>query len=172
MTDKPLLTQCLERQTKAHREWCGYLAGHCEIAYEVDDDFEHTEHINKMYLKALKEQEDHLIRLGGLDLASRYDASRFEQQGSVQVFTEDDNGTSRPVEKSISSEWQPIETAPKDGTLILGRIFFGSHTCDSYSLISWNETGWNDHPIITYKEGEEQGPTHWWPLPAISKEDA
>jgi hypothetical protein len=71
------------------------------------------------------------------------------------------------------SEWQPIETVPKDGTRIL--VYFGSmgvrevfwsdaHDADfklwcvddnkhgPYYLRGWSETG-------------ERAPTHWMPLP-------
>lgn len=65
--------------------------------------------------------------------------------------------------------WQPIETAPKDGShIILAR--FG----DEYFEISGGE--WNLHP----KEGEDglngfeawlSHPTHWMPLPSPPKQE-
>jgi len=54
--------------------------------------------------------------------------------------------------------WQPIETAPKDGT----RILAGSHGC-RVSVHYWNsiEKGW----MIDYADGLSWEPTHWTPLP-------
>jgi len=83
------------------------------------------------------------------------------------------------------SEWQPIETAPKDGTAILlhgdGRTTLGNWCAPS------------DTPTIKYQDGfapepeweefepfwaswdggftEEHPATHWMPLPAPPKED-
>jgi hypothetical protein len=64
------------------------------------------------------------------------------------------------------SEWQPIETAPKDGTRILG--YDGSTVSGTYwhdSFREWrNESeaagdnhGWYGH--------DRWVPTHWQPLP-------
>ena len=58
------------------------------------------------------------------------------------------------------SDWQPITTAPNDGTLIL-TFQANSMTGAKVKLISWrNDTvpnGWS------MRENE---PTHWMPLPA------
>lgn len=72
------------------------------------------------------------------------------------------------------AEWQPIEMAPKDGTLIL---CYGEHGNDGeehenrykYSLMWWwgkefDQGYWTDN----YYEAESQWqliPTHWTPLP-------
>lgn len=58
------------------------------------------------------------------------------------------------------SEWQPIETAPKDGTAIL--VWTGRRcTCANWSnrqFKRWNN-GW-DHDRNGFID-----PTHWMPLP-------
>lgn len=69
-------------------------------------------------------------------------------------------------------EWQPIETAPKDGTAILlycTKFYFGS----GVYLGSWAGTffevcteGETDFPY------SDDGATHWMPLPAPPKEEA
>jgi hypothetical protein len=59
--------------------------------------------------------------------------------------------------------WQPIETAPKDGTTVLTlRIFNGEpQICDARYFAfhdAWGQRSWR-YPA-------EAGPTHWMPLPA------
>lgn len=56
------------------------------------------------------------------------------------------------------SEWQPIETAPKDGTEIL--VFDDG----AYIVTPWiegdDQSGWWDNGFM------DPPPTHWMPLPA------
>jgi hypothetical protein len=64
----------------------------------------------------------------------------------------------------IMNEWQPIETAPRDGTHVLG-----------YEDGEMTVIHWSDHPpTSSYKGGYwnniycndgEWWPTHWMPLP-------
>jgi hypothetical protein len=63
----------------------------------------------------------------------------------------------------VPAGWQPIETAPKDGTEILVSINFGLHVVcyDDIFSAPWrvfNEVGFNEHV-----------PTHWMPLQAAPK---
>lgn len=58
-------------------------------------------------------------------------------------------------------EWQPIETAPKDGTVVLGyRYQLGSL---SWIVIMFDRIKgvW-----FNYHTGQQEFPTHWMPLPA------
>ena len=67
--------------------------------------------------------------------------------------------------------WQPIETAPNDGTDILigGDYSYAGGVLQAY----WGHThrkgdeswGWVD------MEGDTYNPTHWMPLPAPPTED-
>ena len=77
------------------------------------------------------------------------------------------------------SEWQPIETAPKDGTRIL--VSFGTM---GVWLVSWDTPEWwgshddgsgiwctddNKHgpyALRGYNDDGPRAPTHWMPLPA------
>lgn len=86
------------------------------------------------------------------------------------------------------SEWQPIETAPKDGTLILvaGPVIDSSDVAgyvpwkETYVVLAWWEGscwlgcfgdyhdtgcpicgGWFEYPVVW--------PTHWMPLPEPPK---
>jgi hypothetical protein len=58
------------------------------------------------------------------------------------------------------SDWQPIETAPRDGTAILGY-------CDQGPVVIRNSYGsWIVENSHGYNEdGEVYDVTHWMPLP-------
>jgi hypothetical protein len=73
-------------------------------------------------------------------------------------------------------EWQPIETAPKDGTHIL--VYFGPG-CGIYQCFwseepfgkgigSWcvTDNKYEDRPLRGYSEGAD---SHWMPLPEPPK---
>lgn len=71
--------------------------------------------------------------------------------------------------------WQPIETAPKDGTKILGAYVRPGSVHHQYSLVRWGGVSWlayaDDAPVLDWEDGlgsEYVRPdlTHWWPLPA------
>jgi len=62
-----------------------------------------------------------------------------------------------------NNEWQPIETAPKDGTNIL--VFENDNESDAEVMIA-NYYGGNGHWSISWDDrGIEINPTHWMPLP-------
>jgi hypothetical protein len=78
-----------------------------------------------------------------------------------------------------SAEWQPIETAPKDGTSILVA------TEEGVQLVAWldNNTSLHSRKFMEWCEPgswqDEQGgytiadnPTHWTPLPNLPKTDS
>ena len=62
------------------------------------------------------------------------------------------------------SEWQPIETAPKDGTYVLGAssikvnvaMFFNGEWCWAYGHCECH--GWPTAPFFPI--------THWMPMPS------
>lgn len=60
-------------------------------------------------------------------------------------------------------KWQPIETAPKDGTHVLGYFKTGT----TYRETWWSEKQAADHGMgwLFSQNGLTQ-PTHWRPLPA------
>lgn len=74
----------------------------------------------------------------------------------------------------VGDGWQPIETAPKDGSaIILG--YAGSHSCEGFwmgdaSRNHWGETGWFDSDSDVLCEHAHK-PTHWMPLPASPTPD-
>lgn len=56
-------------------------------------------------------------------------------------------------------DWQPIETAPKDGTVIL----IGAHLGIDIGLWADWLNGWIDEAQSGYHD--PNWPTHWMPLP-------
>jgi hypothetical protein len=62
------------------------------------------------------------------------------------------------------NDWQTIETAPKDGTSILG------WNGEEMTVVSWfknhlYEGLWSQSVPGTYSQDTEWEPTHWMPLP-------
>jgi hypothetical protein len=69
--------------------------------------------------------------------------------------------------------WQPIETAPKDGTRILAYGVLGLETGPSVGCVQWSKkwSGSESHWVVSPNEASEYYPescelTHWMPLPA------
>jgi hypothetical protein len=60
----------------------------------------------------------------------------------------------------MGSEWQPINTAPRDGTIVLGGHLFQGRWL--YRLAKWNEyhQAFNQYPAF-----HRSPSTHWMPLP-------
>ncbi|MFM7468943.1 MAG: hypothetical protein ACKO37_05540 [Vampirovibrionales bacterium] len=59
--------------------------------------------------------------------------------------------------------WQPIETAPKDGTPILGYLDYYPLPEDNIRILKFRAETWWDR--MSYKFY----PTHWMPLPPPAK---
>ena len=69
-------------------------------------------------------------------------------------------------------DWQPISTAPRDGTWFLAwRAGGGSQTVDSMYFVCWSAVYARTHKgrVQAHKIGEgwnlDPAPTHWMPLP-------
>ena len=68
----------------------------------------------------------------------------------------------------MKGDWQPIETAPKDGTPILGYDpgRTGEGYFDSVYVVRWMENSWQHGWIEAGGEGyDTYHPTHWMPRP-------
>lgn len=63
-------------------------------------------------------------------------------------------------------EWQTIDTAPRDGTIILG-YEIGVVAQTEFKHGEWSLSGycWNDHSQYFY-------PSHWMPLPTLPSQAA
>jgi hypothetical protein len=64
-------------------------------------------------------------------------------------------------------QWQPIATAPKDGTRVLVRFATGCEVA-SYRSSTVGEPQWRTHTSYEWRTsgGQWASPTHWMPLPA------
>ena len=64
----------------------------------------------------------------------------------------------------MQSRWQPIETAPRDGTEVLithGRTTVVAWWSDIFGWRDWGDIGWGGM--------QDVAPTHWQPLPEPPK---
>ena len=72
----------------------------------------------------------------------------------------------QPNREVAAMQWQPIETAPTDGTSILA-IVAGEHpdSGEPYvpEVVHWLAGWWNES--WSYDAGVDYQPTHWMPLP-------
>jgi hypothetical protein len=103
---------------------------------------------------------------GASSLAAQIDKAREEvaswsKEKRAMMRLEGPVEVSRTPAPAAPSDWQPIETAPKDGTEILGH----TQTCGALVLY-WNTTTadyeyWSDGMSM-----HQRAPTHWMPLPA------
>lgn len=63
--------------------------------------------------------------------------------------------------------WQPIETAPRDGSEILVGDFKETDVEDHcYGVVFWREGKWTDGLGPAWAWSGEFYPTHWMPLPS------
>ena len=71
-------------------------------------------------------------------------------------------------------EWQPIDTAPRDGTSVLLFLPTGAQTvgCWDPDFDDLDEPGWTDYTVESwaYEEVVRLYPTHWMPLPTPPEE--
>ena len=60
-----------------------------------------------------------------------------------------------------ANAWQPIETAPRDGTKFL------AWDGDELLIVWWCDGGrWISDNLQQFHPGEHENPTHWQPLPS------
>lgn len=66
----------------------------------------------------------------------------------------------RLVTPEAPESWRPMETAPRDGTIIIGRRRRASKVTDDIEFIRWDGDGWLDPYTHTFT------PTDWMPNPS------
>ena len=67
---------------------------------------------------------------------------------------------SEKLRADLSPQWQPIETAPKDGTWVLIWCGWVGHPRSS----AFEHGSWQNLPWVA--NSKDYNPTHWMPLPA------
>jgi hypothetical protein len=75
---------------------------------------------------------------------------------------------------TLAPEWQPIETAPKDGTVMIlleHRREYSSSTIDFGCFEFIENSDWDGAAVYGWmsNEGKIEEPTHWMPLPTEPK---
>lgn len=60
------------------------------------------------------------------------------------------------------SGWQPIETAPKDGSWI---IVASTHNRYYLAAVQWNDDYWWDVNEANHNDPMDYAATHWQPFP-------
>jgi hypothetical protein len=122
-------------------------------------------------------------------------AEKFRRDGSGVVHDEWDGGwnsghkaCAQQLEFALANLWQPIDTAPKDGTDIIVGYDCGSvwivHVAWWRQLEDWmrHDPEWSDddvawwsytnNPVTQERLDGHRTPTHWMPLPEPPTEDA
>jgi hypothetical protein len=75
----------------------------------------------------------------------------------------DDVHSVEAVEREANGGWQPIETAPRDGTEVVGMWMYGGA---NHCIMVWKLDKWCRKFNVNYS----YTPTHWMPLPAAPTE--
>ena len=74
----------------------------------------------------------------------------------------------------IEHTWQPIETAPRDGNIIIATIRDGEVVAMDYdAMYELEQESWEiPQPYWIWKSanGSVEEPTHWIPMPQIPKQ--
>jgi hypothetical protein len=74
-------------------------------------------------------------------------------------------------QRADAADWQPIETAPKDGSGVL--LWWPQWWHDAHSGYFKDNQWHSERAIISWYEGNDNGdpgPSHWMPLPTPPQE--
>jgi len=94
-----------------------------------------------------------------------YNSDYYRKQLRIERTIQQALQISRECKQNCNSAWQPIETAPKDGSDIL--VFESGF----WHIVYWNkQLSWWD--TVDCVESSDFNPTHWQPLPTAPTGDA
>lgn len=97
-----------------------------------------------------------------------HDAVRFTRREDAARIISTLGLSGEPVEhvflEQIEQQWQPIESAPKDGTRILTCYVSEKHSANTFICKYEPDECDTDYVWLT-DEGVYERPTHWQPLP-------
>lgn len=91
-----------------------------------------------------------------VELVESGDAGKWDAEAEPDVIA-----ARAALSEAKAGGWQPIETAPKDGTSILGYWLGGQHDCAIHATKFIRGRWW-----ATNEDFPQREPTHWQPLPA------
>ena len=99
-------------------------------------------------------------------MAAKTENAAKPRVGAVVLNYLRDDLAAEAVQSLLDGDWQPVETAPRDGTPLL--LFARASTATaSIVLVGWYLTHW-DWIECCFAPNSPVGivPTHWMPLPA------
>ena len=106
--------------------------------------------------------------IDGVKKNSESRVSKFMEKHSEPVWL----GVPLTAEQIVEVQWRPIETAPKDGTVI--DLWDGKYM-HRVTNVRWGHQRWQDGKPVGEKEWglitHDGKPTHWMPLPQSPIED-
>lgn len=84
----------------------------------------------------------------------------YEDGGLMEWSSRQRSSTaSQYIRSDLVPQWQPIETAPKDGAQILVEVMSGY-----YQVVSFNDDKWREN---TNSLALRKDFTHWMPIPKV-----
>lgn len=107
----------------------------------------------EMRLAAPKESADRLAYEGAREDLLDWKRRALKAEAALAA------AQARIAELEASQQWQPIETAPKNGTRILTYSPKDNEYCWKIEINKWKHSAWQASPSMCQ-------PTHWMPLPA------
>ena len=127
-------------------------------------------HINRLtHTKTKGITEQHKYNITGFVLTNGDGKKCISDMAAVRWFENEDffamMHSTPPAQPAQQAQWQPIDTAPKDGTVIW------LATPYQYRFGSWHRNTWFDQ--FTFEETDKPDPslyfrpTHWMPIPEL-----
>lgn len=126
-------------------------------------------------IRARLERAEEASRLGEITIFNRDHLAHWEDVSDLLAALDAQQAQIREQAEALAQRWQPIETAPKDGTVVMlyremppWRVRgFGYYWKQSEVLHGWVARGFDEPP----GELGLAAPTHWQPLPPAPRED-